>query len=215
MQTIVLASRKGGAGKTTLSAHIAVEAGRSGDGPVAVIDADPMSGLSTWWNKRSAETPMFAAVEAAGFSKTLAALKKRGVNLVVIDTPPADGTVISPIVALADLVVVPVVPSPHDIWAIGNTIGVIEEAGIPLVFVINNAGGTKLTTQTVKQLSQHGTVALGMCKSRQDYRSSMIDGRVCAEVVPNGKSAAEIAELWTYIRSRLRKKGSKGNGQAG
>ena len=59
---------------------------------------------------------------------------------------------ISPIIAHADLVVVPVVPSPHDIWAIGNTIGVIEDTGVPLVFVVNNAGGAKLTAQTVKQL---------------------------------------------------------------
>ena len=214
MDVIALASRKGGAGKTTLSAHIAVEAERAGADPVAIIDADPMSGLSTWWNKRSAETPSFAKVEGVGFPKVLAALQKEGVRLVVIDTPPADGNVIAPIIRLADLVVVPVVPSPHDIWAIGNTIGVIEDVGVPMVFVINNAGGTKLTSQTVKQLSQHGTVAMGMCKSRQDYRSSMIDGRVCSEVVPNGKSASEIADLWAYLQTRLEKK-EKRRGKAG
>jgi chromosome partitioning protein len=214
MDVIALASRKGGAGKTTLSAHIAVAAESAGAGPVAIIDADPMSGLSTWWNKRSADTPVFAKVEGVGFTKTLAALQKQGVRLVVIDTPPADGSVVAPIIRLADLVVVPVVPSPHDIWAIGNTIGVVEDTGVPLIFVINNAGGAKLTSQTVRQLSQHGTVAMSMCKSRQDYRSSMIDGRVCSEVVPNGKSAAEVADLWTYLQTRLQKK-EKRRGKAG
>lgn len=207
MRTIVLASRKGGAGKTTLSAHVAVEAERAGDGPVAVIDADPMSGLATWWNKRSAETPIFAKVDGVGFAKTLAALERRGVNLVVIDTPPADGDVILPIIKLADLVIVPVVPGPHDTWAIGNTIGIIEDAGVPMVFVINNPGsGTKLTAQAIKLLSQYGTVALGMCKSRNDYKASMIDGRVSSEADPKGKSAAEVAELWAYIQTRLGKK---------
>ena len=52
------------------------------------------------------------------------------------------------------------------------------------------------------------------CKSRQDYRSSMIDGRVCVEVEPNGKSAAEIAELWAYIATRLAKKDGR-RGKAG
>jgi chromosome partitioning protein len=214
MDVIALASRKGGAGKTTLSAHIAVAAEAAGAGPVAIIDADPMSGLSTWWNKRAADTPLFAKVQGVGFTKTLAALQKQGVRLVVIDTPPADGSVVAPIIRLADLVVVPVVPSPHDIWAIGNTIGVVEDTGVPLIFVINNAGGAKLTSQTVRQLSQHGTVAMSMCKSRQDYRSSMIDGRVCSEVVPNGKSAAEVADLWTYLQTRLQKK-EKRRGKAG
>jgi chromosome partitioning protein len=214
MDVIALASRKGGAGKTTLSAHIAVAAESAGAGPVAIIDADPMSGLSTWWNKRSADTPVFAKVQGVGFTKTLAALQKQGIRLVVIDTPPADGGVIAPIIRLADLVVIPVVPSPHDIWAIGNTIGVVEDTGVPLIFVINNAGGAKLTSQTVRQLSQHGTVAMSMCKSRQDYRSSMIDGRVCSEVVPSGKSAAEVADLWTYLQTRLQKK-EKRRGKAG
>jgi chromosome partitioning protein len=214
MHVIALASRKGGAGKTTLSAHIAVAAESAGAGPVAIIDADPMSGLSTWWNKRAAHTPLFAKVDGVGFAKALATLRKQGVRLVVIDTPPADGNVIAPIIRLADMVVVPVVPSPHDIWAIGNTIGVVEDTGVPLVFVINNAGGTKLTSQTIRQLSQHGTVAMSICKSRQDYRSSMIDGRVCSEVVPNGKSAAEVAELWSYLQTRLEKKETR-RGKAG
>lgn len=215
MDVIALASRKGGAGKTTLSAHIAVAAQRAGAGRVAIIDCDPMGGLATWWNKRKADAPLFASIEGLELPKVLAALERQGVHLVVIDTPPADGSVIEPIIRLASLVVVPVVPSPHDIWAIGNTIGVVEDAGVPLVFVINNAGGTRLTTQTATQLSQHGTVASSICKARQDYRSSMVDGRVCVEVTPNGKSAEEVAELWTYLRTRLAKKGEKRRAKAG
>jgi chromosome partitioning protein len=214
VQTIVLASRKGGAGKTTLSAHLAVAAERAGAGPVAIIDADPMSGLSTWWNKRSADTPICAKVDGRGFPETLASLEKNGIRLVVIDTPPASGAVISSVLGIADLVVIPVVPSPHDIWAIGDTIGAVEDAGTPLVFVINNASGARLTAQATRQLSQHGTVALTVCKSRQDYRASMVDGRVCIEVTPNGKSAIEISELWTYLQSRLKIK-EKVRGKAG
>jgi chromosome partitioning protein len=183
-----------------------VAAEQAGNGPVAIIDADPMSGLSTWWNKRTQETPIFAQIDGVGFPKALESLRKAGVRLVVIDTPPADGQSIDHVIGLEDLVVVPVVPSPHDVWAIGNTIGAVEDADVPLVFVINNAGGTKLTAQTIKQLSQHRTVALATCKTRQDYRSSMIDGRVVSEVTPKGKSAAEVNELWAYLKSRLEKK---------
>ena len=56
MHVLVLASQKGGAGKTTLSRHLAVEAERAGEGPVILIDADPQGGLASWWNRRAAES---------------------------------------------------------------------------------------------------------------------------------------------------------------
>ena len=55
MRTITLASRKGGAGKTTLTCHLAVEAERQGHGPVGIIDTDEMAGLAKWWDVRVAE----------------------------------------------------------------------------------------------------------------------------------------------------------------
>ncbi len=62
MRVIVLASRKGGAGKTTLSSHLAVEAERAGVGRVALADTDPQGGLAAWYNARKAETPIFVDV---------------------------------------------------------------------------------------------------------------------------------------------------------
>jgi len=57
MRVIVLASRKGGTGKTTFTSHLAVEAERAGAGPVAIIDTDDMQGLARWWDARKAKTP--------------------------------------------------------------------------------------------------------------------------------------------------------------
>ncbi|MDE2462343.1 MAG: ParA family protein, partial [Alphaproteobacteria bacterium] len=54
MHVLVLASQKGGSGKTTLSGHLAVEAMLAGVGPVALIDTDPQGSLAEWWNARSA-----------------------------------------------------------------------------------------------------------------------------------------------------------------
>ena len=62
MKIIVLASQKGGVGKTTLAAHIAVAAEQSGDGPCVLIDTDPQASLAAWWNGREAQTPAFAPV---------------------------------------------------------------------------------------------------------------------------------------------------------
>ena len=206
MQTLVVASRKGGAGKTTLSGHVAVEAERQHAGPVALIDMDPMGSLAAWWNERKADTPVCAGVGEGGLIKAVQQLERSGVKLVVIDTPPFATAEIAAIVRLASLVLVPVIPSPHDLRAIGETIELVEKERRPLVFVVSNASiNGKLTIQAVTALSQHGTVAPPIIHSRQDFRSSMIKGQTVGEVFPKSKSAAEIAELWQYLNQRLNK----------
>ena len=89
MQVIVLASQKGGSGKTTLSGHLAVQAERAGAGPVALIDTDRQGSLSDWWNVREAETPAFVKTTFPRLLTDLDSLSKSGINLTFIDTPPA------------------------------------------------------------------------------------------------------------------------------
>jgi chromosome partitioning protein len=204
MQVIVLATQKGGAGKTTLCGHLAVQAELVGAGPVVLIDADPQASLAVWWNKRQATTPALAQmVGTRGLRTILAQLEDEGAQTVFIDTPGRADESIGQILSSADLVVVPIVPSPHDLQAIGPTIEMVERAGVRLVFVLNNSSGSRLARQAAINLSQHGTLANAECKSRVDYRSSMIDGRTVMELDPRGKSAAEIAELWSYIASKI------------
>ena len=57
MQVIVFASQKGGSGKTTLTGHMAVEAGRAGYGPVGLVDTDPQGSLCGWWKQRNEPMP--------------------------------------------------------------------------------------------------------------------------------------------------------------
>src|SRR4051794_10213421 len=110
MRVLVIASRKGGASKTTLAAHLAVEAEARGDGPVAAIDADPMAGLMGWYDARKAETPVCvepAALRKVGLAKTLGGLQTAGMRLVIIDTAPSASNDVRDLVAAADLVLVP------------------------------------------------------------------------------------------------------------
>lgn len=116
----VLASRKGGGGKTTLASHLSVEAGQAGYGPVAVIDLDPMGGLSGWWDARKADTPALARVETS-LADTLTALRAGGYRTIFIDTPPSVGVEVAEAVAVSDMVIVPCKPSPDDLRAVGRT----------------------------------------------------------------------------------------------
>ena len=65
MKVLVFAAQKGGSGKTTLAAHMAVQAELAGDGPVALMDADPQGSLTDWWNEREFEAPLFARTSIA------------------------------------------------------------------------------------------------------------------------------------------------------
>src|ERR1700744_5706994 len=86
MQTVVINSQKGGSGKTTLCAHLAVEAERAGDGPVFLIDTDPQGSLSAWHTKREAETPARIEVPFEKLESALAALRARSSAYCIIDT---------------------------------------------------------------------------------------------------------------------------------
>jgi len=204
MYTIVAASQKGGSGKTTLSGHLAVEAGRAGAGEIALIDTDPQGSLAAWWNARNSPAPHFVKAGLPDLDAALAGLQRAGVKIAVIDTPPAITQSISKVVAYADLVLVPTRPSPHDLRAVGATVDIAERHGKPVIFVINAATArARITGESAVALSQHGTVAPVTIHHRVDFAASMIDGRTVGEVVPNSASAKEISDLWLYIQGRL------------
>lgn len=206
MKVIVLASLKGGSGKTTLSGHLAVEAERAGAGPVALIDMDPQGSLSDWWNARKGETPRFAKVESQNLGAVLQRLRGSGIHLAVIDTPAALTQMISEGIAQADLVLVPTRPSPHDLRAVGQTVDIADHHRKPLLFVINAATArARITGESAVALSQHGTVAPVMIHQRVEFAASMVDGRAVGEITPASVSAREVRDLWAYVHERLQR----------
>jgi chromosome partitioning protein len=203
MHIITMASRKGGAGKTTLSCHLAVEAERCGQGPVALIDTDDMAGLTKWWKARTAETPILAAVDG-GMKATLASLKKSGFKLVIVDTPPALTQDVTEAVMAADLVLIPVQPSPDDLRAVGETVSLVQQAKKPTAFALNRVKKrVRLTAEAAVALSQYGAIAPSMIHDRTDYAGAKTGGLTAPEVDPSGPAAGEVAALWAYVSSRL------------
>lgn len=153
MRTLVIASQKGGVGKTTLAGHLSVVAEQNKNGPVALIDTDPQGSLASWWNERSAETPIFASVSIANLNEHLRELERCGVKLAIIDTPPAVTTTIKMVIAVADLVLIPTRPSPHDLRAVGSTVEMVESANKPMIFVINGAAARARITGEAAEIA--------------------------------------------------------------
>ena len=206
MRVLAMASQKGGSGKTTLSGHLAVQAQIAGAGPVVLIDIDPQGSLADWWNERTAEYPAFAQTTVARLAADLEVLRQQGFKLAVIDTPPAITMAISSVIQVAELIVIPTRPSPHDLRAVGATVDLCERAGKPLIFVVNAATPkARITSEAAVALSQHGTVAPVTIHQRTDFAASMIDGRTVMEVDPKSRSAQEVEALWTYMADRLEK----------
>lgn len=204
MRVLVVASQKGGSGKTTLAGHIGVAAELAGAGPVALIDTDPQGSLAKWWNCREAEAPAFIHSVFTNLVHDLDQARAQGFKLVVIDTPPAVTKAISEVVGFADLVILPTRPSPHDLRAVGPTIDIVEARKKQMIFVLNGAAArAKITSEAAVALSQHGTVAPAIIHNRTDYAASMIDGRTVMEADPGGKSAEEVRALWEYLEGRL------------
>ena len=204
MKTVVITSQKGGSGKTTVTAHLAVAVERAGHGPVVVIDTDPQQTLATWWKVREAEVPKLAPVILHELPEKLEALEQMGFSYCFIDTPPALTEQNRKVLKLADLVLIPARPSPNDLWSLGATLDLVKQAGTPFVFILTQAkGNARITVQTIAALSEHGQVIQSVIHDRVDYAASMTDGRTALEISPRAPAAAEATALWGHIRNHL------------
>lgn len=199
MNVIVVASQKGGVGKSTLALHLGVAA----DSRTVLLDMDPQQTLTKWWRMREAETPALAEATIGGLSSKLELLQAEGYELCLVDTPPAVTASITAVIEIADLVLIPVRPSPADLWAVGATIDIARNAEKPFAFVLSQATrGATLVTQAMAALSHHGPVA-GVVHSRVGFAGVLSDGRTVVEHEPRGPAAAEIRDLWKSLRSGI------------
>jgi chromosome partitioning protein len=204
MQTIVVNSQKGGSGKTTLCAHLAVQATRQGAGEVFLLDTDPQGTLTTWHEKREAEVPRRVELPFHDIDRGLGVLRDRGVAYCFIDTAPSRTGETAVLFKLADLVLVPIRPSPSDLWAAAATVDLVKRHGIPFLFILNQIkASANITAQAAAALSHHGAVAETFIADRVPYAQAMTDGRTAIELHPKGKAALETSALWHNILTHL------------
>lgn len=136
MNVIVFASRKGGSGKSTLTAHIAAQAQKSSR-PCLLIDADPQGSLTLWHGLRGTGEPVLRSAQR-GVSDILKAAK-RDYDWVFIDTPPTISALVNDAIRSATLVVIPTRPTVFDLNAVRETIDLCRGARKPYAVVINAA----------------------------------------------------------------------------
>ena len=201
MKVLTVANRKGGAGKSTCAAHIAVEATKQGLKTI-IVDMDPQKTLEMWWQKRTEENPFLVDTNADELMDIIERLGKKGLDLCIIDTPgDASINAIAGIKA-ADLILIPSKPTAPDLAAIGRTISMVEENKKNYVFLITQGiARAKATLQAASVLSQFGAVAPAVISNRISYVNAMGLGSSSTQI--DKIAEEEISQVWGFVSNRL------------
>jgi chromosome partitioning protein len=198
---ITIAQQKGGAGKTTLAAQLAIV--WSGRGKrLALLDIDPQASLAAWAELRRARRGDAAlGFEFAALSGWRAAdwieRHARESDFVIVDSPPHGELEARIAVRAAGLVVVPLQPSPLDLWSTGTTLKLAREERRRVLAVLNRVPARSNLIETVASALARDGIALAASRlgSRVAFAQAMAQGSGVSETAPTSLAAAEIAAL--------------------
>jgi chromosome partitioning protein len=204
MKTIALVTQKGGTGKSSIAVSLAVAAAEAGHNSY-VLDLDPQGTSKNWFERRAADTPQVAAIEASQVERALAALRQQGHDLVIIDTAGVDTPATISAMQVADLCLIPARPSIADIEATRATVASLTKLGKPFAFVLNQcpAGRSVRTSDAYRVLSLGGVVAAATLATRTDHIDALATGQGVTERDPNGKAATEVRELLQWLMNKM------------
>jgi chromosome partitioning protein len=204
MHVVSLVTQKGGTGKSSLVISLAVAAQERGQ-KVYVIDLDPQGTAKNWYERREAEWPEVATLEASRLPHAIETLRKLGTDIVFIDTPGIDVPAATAAMQASDLCLIPARPSIADIEATKPTVRSLARLGKSFAFVLNQCppGRSIRTSDAYRVLQLSGAVAGATVGMRTDHIDAMAQGLGVTERDTNGKAAGEVRDLMQWITTRL------------
>jgi len=207
MRTVAFVTQKGGSGKSTLASSVAVAAHGAHE-RVCIIDMDPQASLVSWSKTRGVDDIAVVPATAAKLPAILKALESKGITLVIIDTPGADGAASAAAMAAADLNIIPARPSVFDLWASAQTRAALKATKSDYVFLLNQCPPAQQTARIedgVAALEAMGGLISPLVQARVDYQEAARYGWGVTELNPHGAAALEMKTLWSSLKRRLAK----------
>lgn len=205
MHIFSLISQKGGAGKSTLARQLAVLAGEAGAS--VLIDRDPQETSTKWWQRRQSLQPVpprpdLLDLDGTDLTTATKALHKPP-GAVFVDTRPAVAEPEAEAARVADLVIVPVRPSPDDLEAVGETLKILRRLEKRAVVVVNAAKNEVRARDARAALSRYPVpVCPTHVADRAVYLDAALEGRGVGEM--RGQAArdahAELASVWAWMQ---------------
>lgn len=212
MRTIALVTQKGGAGKTTLAASLAVAASEHGEKVIA-LDLDPQGSLASWGEGREAAKPDVDRVSPDQLAKLpaiLEALAGKGYTCAILDTAGMESAGGNLAMRAASFCLIPARPSRIDLQATLPTVQTLMRLEMKdrFAFVLNQcpAGRNSRATEAASGLKMLGLLAEPMIIQRADHQDALAAGQGVTEFASDGKAAEEIRTLWAWMDRKTKEK---------
>ena len=201
MMIISLLNQKGGVGKTTLAVNLAMGLALSGK-RVMLMDADPQGSSLTWSGNREGEGPFpVVGIPKPTLHKELPKLADN-YDFIIVDGPPRVYDVTRSAILASDLILIPVTPSPYDVWATEETVKVITEVmpfkeNLKSFFVINRKiMNTVIGRDVIDALASYDIPVMKsqLCQ-RVSFAETAGEGKTVLETEPKSPASDEIRAL--------------------
>lgn len=209
MKTLTVLSRKGGAGKTTVSVSLALAAQQAGL-KVVLADIDPLHSAAEVLRMRPEAAPLLVETSAGKLFTLKEASKRNGCDLLIVDTPTAPEPDIILAITIADLSLAVARPTTLDVAAVTQSSTLISRLGCPGIIVLNQCPPRRgeqeaiLVQQAVAALSFSGIpLAKAKLRNRVAYQHAFAHNRAVTEWAPAGDAAADVLRLLAEITERL------------
>ena len=209
-KVITVAQQKGGTGKTTLVVQLALAFINYNNLKVAIIDTDPQGSLGKWFMIRSdnglSETNLTFKTASLWGAQYESKILIQDHDIVFIDTPPKIESDARPAIEAANLVIIPVAPSPVDFWATEGIIEIAKKAKRKVLIQINRDNNrSKLISKTHEYINSIKVKATyTLIGHRQIYVASMGEGKTVVEKQRKSKAVDEIKKLSEQILLELK-----------
>ncbi len=208
MKVIAVLNQKGGSGKTTIATHLARALQLDG-ADVLLVDSDPQGSARDWAAVREDQPVTVVGIDRPTIDRDLKNVARK--DFVVIDGAPQAADLAVSAIKAADFILIPVQPSPYDIWATADLVELVKQrievtdGKLQAAFIVSRAiKGTKIGAEVAEALEGYGLPVLASrITQRVSYPGTAATGNTVLDAEPASDAAAEVRGLAAEVRQKL------------